>query len=196
MVRKKYSGFNSQTAQNLLTGAGAFFVNYDMAADTFDTAVEANKLLGATRGGGQFTAVPTIRPIEVDGVDGLAKGLQVIDAWEVKMTASVIEVTTKTIKTALAASKVDTTGPDYDKITGKATIELADYVDNITWVGKLSGKDKPAIIQIYNVLNKNGLIVKTEKNGEVVVAFEFDAHYDAAELDEPPFAVFYPKAVV
>ena len=37
--RKKYSGFTEKTAENLLLDAGAFFVDYDVETDTFETAV-------------------------------------------------------------------------------------------------------------------------------------------------------------
>ena len=51
---RKYSGFTTETAQSLLLNAGAFFKNFDPATDTFDSAVAAGKLIGATKGGGEF----------------------------------------------------------------------------------------------------------------------------------------------
>ena len=190
-----YTGFTSTTAENLLLDAGAFFINFDIDTDTFDSAVTAGKLLGATRGGGQFSAVPEVRAIEVDGVKGKAKGLQTIDSWEVKMSANVLEVTLEGLQKALAASEVDTTtNEDYDILKAKNSIELTDYIDNITFVGKKSGTAEPVIIQVYNALNTNGLTLQTEDKGEAVIAMEFDGHYDASALDNPPFAIFYPKA--
>lgn len=55
---KKFSGFTKSTQEHLLLNAGAYFKNYEVEKDTYDTAVAAGKLLGATRGGGQFNAVP------------------------------------------------------------------------------------------------------------------------------------------
>ena len=145
--RKKYSGFTEKTAENLLLDAGAFFVDYDVETDTFETAVTAGKLLGATRGGGQFNATPEIRRIEVDGVSGNAKGLTVIDSWEVKMTANILEVSKEVIARSLTASEIDsTTNEDYDIIKAKNFIELADYIDNVTFVGTLSGGNETIII--------------------------------------------------
>jgi hypothetical protein len=195
-MSKTYSGYTAETAENLLLDAGAFFVNYDIDVDTFDTAVTSGKLLGATRGGGQFSAIPEIRSIEVDGVKGKAKGLQVIDSWEVKMTANVLEVSLDGLSKALVSSDVDTTTNEtYDILKAKNTIELTDYIDNITFVGKKSGTAEPVIIQLYNALNTNGLTLQTQDKGEAVIAMEFDGHY-ADELDTPPFAIFYPKATV
>lgn len=196
-MAKTYSGYTSKTAENLLLDAGAFFANFDIATDDFDTAVTAGKLLGATRGGGQFTATPELRAIEVDGVKGAAKGLQVIDSWDVNMTANVLEVTLDGLKKALIASEVDTTtNLEYDILKAKNVIELTDYIDNITFVGKKSGTAEPVIIQVYNAINTTGLSLQTQDKGEAVIAMTFKGHYDAEDLDNPPFAIFYPKVVV
>lgn len=197
MSRKTYSGYTQETAENLLLDAGAFFINFDVEADTFETAVTAGKLLGATRGGGQFSAVPGIRNIEIDGVKGAAKGLTVIDSWEVKMTANVLEVTKEGLSKALTSSEVDSsTNENYNIIKAKNYIDLTDYIDNITFVGKLSGADEPVIIQIYNALNTTGLTLQTQDKNEAVIAMEFQGHYDAEDLDNPPFAIYYPKEVL
>ncbi|MGD6832581.1 hypothetical protein ACQCT5_10480 [Sutcliffiella halmapala] len=188
-----FSGFTSKTAEKLLLDAGAFFKNYDVATDTFATAVAANKLLGATRGGGQFTAIPEIRNIDVDGVRGKAKDLQTIDGWEVKMTANLLEISKEILADALAASNIDTSGTEHDVITAKPKIESTDYKDNITYVGKLSGSNEPVIIQIFNALNKNGLSLQPQHKNEAVIALEYEAHFDADTLEDVPFKIYYPK---
>ncbi|CAK7001931.1 hypothetical protein [Tissierella sp.] len=195
MTKKTYSGFTQKTSENLLLDAGAFFVNYEIDTDTFESAVTAGKLLGATRGGGQFNATPEIRTIEVDGVKGKAKGLQVIDAWDVSLSANVLEVTKEGLARALVASEVDDkTNEKYDIIKAKNYIELTDYIDNITWVGKKSGTLEPVIIQVYNVINISGLGLQTQDKNEAVIAMTFTGHYDADELDNPPFEIYYPKS--
>ncbi|MDF2948162.1 MAG: hypothetical protein K0R07_172 [Sedimentibacter sp.] len=192
---KSLSGYTAKTAENLVLDAGAFFKNFDVKADTYDTAVTAGKLLGATRGGGNFNATPTVRQVEVDGVKGEAKGLTVIDSWKVTMTANMLEVTIESLKLSLASatSAVDAVNyPGYTQIKANNYISLADYIDNITWVGTISGSDKPVIIQIYNVLNTNGLSIQTQDKSEVVTALTLTGHYDDADLDSPPFAIYYP----
>jgi len=193
-MNKSYSGYTQSTAENLLLDAGAFFINFDVEEDDFESAVEEGKLLGATRGGGSFAAVPEIRSIEVDGVHGKAKGLQVIDEWEITLTANVLEVTKENLAMAILASKVDETTSDrFDILTAKNYIELTDYYDNITYVGKISGTDEPLIIQIYNAINRTGLTLETEDKSEAVTEMEFEGHYSEKDLDSPPFAIFYPK---
>ena len=192
---KKYSGFTTETAKSLLLNAGAYFKNYDVGTDDFDKAVTAGKLIGATKGGGEFSAVPEIRQIEVDGVAGRAKGLETIDSWDIYLKANVLEVKEATIQSGLAASSVDsTTNIDYDIITASNNLEVSDYIDNITWVGTLSGSDKPVIIQIFNALNTEGLKFSTTDKAEATISLTFYAHYTQDDLDTPPFKIYYPKA--
>lgn len=192
---KKYSGFTTETAKSLLLNAGAYFKNYDVGTDDFDSAVTAGKLIGATKGGGEFSAVPEIRQIEVDGVAGRAKGLETIDSWDIYIKANVLEVKEATIQSGLAASSVDTsTNTDYDIITASNNLEVSDYIDNITWVGTLSGSDKPVIIQIFNALNTEGLKFSTTDKAEATISLTFYAHYTQDDLDTPPFKIYYPKA--
>lgn len=199
MGKKNYSGFTSKTTEHLLLDAGAFFKNYNYKPngtdnDTFDTAVAAGKLIGATQGGGEFSAVAAIRQIEVDGVKGRAKGLETIDSWDVYLKATILETSSETIKLALGAAEVDTASDtEYDIISGKADISSEDYVENITWVGKLSGSEKPVIIQVYNALNTDGLKVTVKDKGEATIPMTFYGHYTQEDLNTPPFKIHYPK---
>lgn len=189
-----YTGFNENTAENLLLDAGAFFVNFTVGTDTYESAREAGKLLGATRGGGEFKAAMTVRQIEVDGVKGRAKGLERNDAWDVYVKATVLEVNENSIKNGLAAATVstNTVATGYDIIEGKNDIELTDYIENITWVGRISGSEKPVIIQVYNALNTDGLSLAVSDKNEATMAMTFYGHYATEALDKPPFAIYYP----
>lgn len=191
-----YSGYTAETPKSLLLDAGAFFKNFYPATDTFASAVAAGKLIGATSGGGAFSAIPTMRRVEIDGVKGAAKGMQVIDEWVVTLTANVKEVKKTTIQMALTATTTDTsTSSDFDIITADNDIALTDYIDNITWVGKLSGTNDPVIIQVYNALNTSGLEVNVADKAEATLALTFTGHYIDTDLDSPPFAIYYPKAI-
>jgi len=198
--KKAYSGFNTKTMEHLLLDAGAFFKNFNYGNkegnnDTFDSAVTAGKLIGATKGGGEFSAVASIRQIAVDGVKGRAKGLETIDSWDIYLKATVLETSADTIKLALGSATVDTKSDDkYDIITGNADISLDDYVENVTWVGKLSGSNEPVIIQVYNALNTDGLKLTVQDKTEATIPMTFYGHYTPENLDSPPFKVLYPKA--
>lgn len=200
MKKKAFSGFTKKTSEHLLLDAGAFFKNFIYEPggddnDTFDTAVEAGKLIGATKGGGEFSAVPEVRQIEVDGVKGRAAGLEVIDSWEVYIKATILETTTESIRAALCAAQVDGASDEkYDIIEGKSAIDLADYVDNVTWIGNLSGSDNPVIIQVFNALSTDGLKINVQDKAEATIPVTFYGHYDQENLSAPPFRIFYPKS--
>lgn len=196
---KTYTGFNANTADNLLLDAGAFFVNFDPTTDTYETA-KATKLLGATRGGGEFKAAMTVRQIEVDGVKGRAKGLEVNDAWDVYIKATVLEVNKDTLAKALASTTSTahpvTSSPSpidgYTDIQGNNDIETTDYLNNITWIGKISGEDDPVIIQVFNALNTDGLTLTVADKSESTMAMTFYGHYDTTQLDKAPFKIWIP----
>lgn len=189
---KVYSGFTATTAEKLLLDAGAFFKNFVIATDTFDTAVTAGKLIGATSGGGSFSAVPTVRKIEIDGVKGAAKGLEVIDEWVVNITANVKEVSENSILLALGAAESEVGATGYKKITANNYIELTDYLDNVVWVGRLSGSSKPVIIEVKNAISLGGLTLNMVDKAEGLISTTFTGHYDATDLDTPPFSIHYP----
>lgn len=189
-----FSGFTSKTPKHLQLDAGAFLKNYDVTTDTWDTA-KATKLIGATAGGGSFSAVPTVRPIEIDGVKGSAKGLEALDDWKVTLTANVKEFTAEAIKLALAAAdSADAEAPEsYTKITARNEIALTDYLDNLTWVGRLSGTNEPVIIVVKNALSINGLTVSFADKSEGMIPITVTGHYDLEDLETPPFEIYYPK---
>lgn len=192
------SGVTSGTPKHLQLDAGAFLKNFDPTTDTWATA-KATKLIGATAGGGSFSAVPTIRRIEVDGVKGATKGFEALDEWVVTMTANVKEITADTLKLALATgsyagakSPSSSTSNNYNKVTAANDIADSDYLTNITWVGTLSGSALPVIIVMKNALCTNGLTLTTADKAEGVIALTFTAHYDPAALDTVPFEIYYP----
>jgi hypothetical protein len=196
---KTYTGFNANTADSLLLDAGAFFVNFDPTTDTYESA-KATKLLGATRGGGEFKAAMTVRQIVVDGVKGRAKGLEVNDAWDIYIKATVLEVNKNVLAYALASvtetqhtvGQTATPIDGYTDIQGNNDIEVTDYLNNITWIGKISGEDDPVIIQVFNALNTDGLTLTVADKNEATIAMTFYGHYDTTELDKAPFKIWIP----
>ena len=121
--------------------------------------------------------------------------MQVIDSWDVSLSANILEINKETLAKALTATNDvdDSTTDGYLIITAKNYIELKDYIENITFVGKISGNEKPVIIQIYNALNIDGLTLQTKDKDEAVIALNFVGTYDTKTLDVPPFKIFYPK---
>lgn len=190
---KVISGLTEKTSKNLVLDAGAFFKDYDFELDTFETAVAEGKLLGATKGGGSFKAVPTFRPIEIDGMRGDAKGDKVLEAWEVAMGANLVEVTKDTLTAGLGISTTEQVKERaYESITGRMCITDEDYIGNITWIGNLSGSTDLVVIQIFNALNTKGIEFSFEDKGELVIETEFIGHFDMADMSQVPFKIYLP----
>lgn len=189
MPELQTTGFNADTAKNLLLDAGAIYKNFDKTTFT-------GTLIGATQGGNSFSAKPTMRNIPVDGVKSEhVKGLTVIDAWVVSLTTNLLEITKDTLTIALGV--VDKTGHDenYDSIRGKNYIGENDYLDNVAFVGKISGSGKPVIIIVENALNHEGLQLAMQDAGEGVLPVTLYGHMASDNLDNPPFEILYPKGV-
>lgn len=194
---KVLNGFTPQTSQNLQLDAG-IFVRGLTNPETFNgTVTTPAKTIGATSGGGSFTAVPTFRNIfeDLDGARGVYKSGQVIDTWEIKMTTTIKEMTAENIKLALAAA--DTTAAEsegkYDTTTARLEVKDTDYLDNFCFIGTINGQDVPVIIEMKNVLNMSGLNLTVADKATGSVSLELQAHFDLSKPDEVPFKIYTPK---
>ena len=193
LFKKRMTGYTEKTMTDLQTGAGAYFKDFDVETDTFASAVAAGKLLGATQGGGSFTAKPTITPIEVDGVPSAAMGLEEVEGWEVTMQANLMEVTPKNIENALGASTTSNAkGGAYKKIQGRMYIDLEDYKGNVTFLGDVKGYDQPMIIQVYNALATDGIALNPQDKAVSLIPTTFKGHVSPTDYEVPPFAIFVP----
>ena len=150
--------------------------------------------LGLTRGGSTFTVEREIRPIEADCDRGPVKGRVVIDTEVPKLTVNGLELfAADELKSYWPALDVDTSGVEYDEMTGTLSITAADYVD-VQFVGKT--KDAKAVtIQIDNAINMANIEWGFEDKNEVVPALEFTGHYEEDSKNTPPWRVRFSKSV-
>lgn len=191
MAKKTYTGLTTKTKQHLLLGAGAFFKNFLVGTDTYESAVAGGKLLGATQGGGEFNAVATFRQIPVDGAIGDIKDLEDIERWDVTLSATMLEVSKQTVALALGSATITTTAgtAPYNKIVGNNGLSSGDF-NTITWCGCLLGEAKPMLIQVDNALCTNGLNLSMTDGEEGKIALEFHGFYDAVDTGAQPVAPF------
>lgn len=200
---KPVTAVRPQTFERLQLNAGAFLKNFDLSTYTEYNALEealfaaikdGTKTLGATRGGGTFTASPTMRSIEADGKRYEFKGSTVIDAWDIKLTATLMEITPDNFMLALGtAEKTE----DKSFTTGKKTaiklrtnIEDGDYIQDLVWFGNTS-KGLVAIV-LDNALNNTGVTLTFSDKGEGTIPVEFHAYQDTVENNEyAPCAIYF-----
>ena len=202
-MEKPITPVRPQTFENLQLNAGAVVKNFDVSPYTdystlkealFAAVKDSTKALGATRGGGTFTATPTMRSIEADGKRYEFKGSTVIDTWDIKLTATLMEITPDNFVLALGtAEKTE----DKSFTTGKKTtiklrtnIEDGDYIQNLVWFGNTS-KGLVAIA-LDNALNNTGVTLTFSDKGEGTIPVEFHAYQDTVENNEyAPCAIYF-----
>lgn len=177
-------GYTSATPDHLLIDAGAIYKNYGLASEA---------LISATSGGNEFDVTIKTRTPKVDGIKSEdIKNLKLIVSVAVSLKVNFLECTTDILKMALMGD-VDDTNPNYDLITGRTSILPTDYLENVALVGKLSGSQKPVVIILKNVLNSDGLKVKTEDDKDNVLPITFTAHTDPLTPNAVPYEIHYPK---
>jgi hypothetical protein len=191
MPEKVTTGANCATVENLALGKGVFFKNYIWDVDTPQTALAAGKSIGATQGGGNFTATPTPRTVAIDGMSGVVD----FDDWTVTMQANVIELKPETIKDALGSGTI-TKEDNYWKIKARNNILPPDYISNITFIGYRKGDDEPFAIQIFNAISTSGLNMALTPNAEIVTNITWtsstDTCVDPSSGEYAPFAIYIP----
>lgn len=188
------TGYTANSPLHYLLDAGAIYKNltYDELTGEF-----TGTLLGATSGGNEFALAQETRVIEVDGIKGQAKGNVVIDSETPSLTVNLKELTAANLSLSIAGSEINS-DTNYDIITSKGKIELTDYLDNVAFVGRLSGSSKPVVIVIDNAISLEGLTITTADKGEAVVPVVFTGHYDEnnVELGVAPYKIYWPKVTV
>ena len=185
------TGLTDRTIVNLQLNAGVLCTTY-----TKGTPIEEDDIIGATRGGGSFTAVPTVHQAAVDGAPTYTKGLERVDDWVITLNATMVEVSDEAISRALGVGVIKTetgTGTTKDTtFTVKRTVNDADYKD-LYWVGDLSNGQN-VVIKIKNALNTSGLNLTFSDRGEGTYALALIGHFTTDDLDTAPFELTIERA--
>ncbi|MFR4285606.1 MAG: hypothetical protein ACLUQ0_05380 [Enterococcus italicus] len=190
------SGYTADTPKRYLLNAGALVKNlkWDGATKkwTYDT-------LGATSGGSKLTLKNNLRQVEVDGVFTTPVGGDMIESSEGTFEVNVIEHTRDNVKMALFATVEDSDGTEfpegYDIITPKQKIESTDYIENLGYIGTISGSDKPVIIIMNYAICTSGLELEVKDKAEAVYPLTFAARTPANEVTTTslPVKILMPK---
>lgn len=192
------SAFTKNTAKNMQLDAGLLVRGLTDILN-FSGTIADDKKLGATSGGATFSATPEIRNIfeGIDGAKGNYKDGNVIDNWEITLTATVKEMTVKNLQLAMATADIDNGSEGkFDVLTPRMDIKTTDYIDNICWLGTMNGSTEPMIIELKNVMNTNGISFTAEDKGSGSVELELKAHFDLSKPNEVPFKIYFPKQSV
>lgn len=192
----RVQGLSEKTYNNLQLNSGAFFENLGAFKNATElktaikTAMADGRCLGATSGGGSFQATPTFRNIQMDGARAPFKGSAVIDAWEVKLTTNLKEITADNLGLTLTTSELEADGA-LSILKMRTNIEESDYIDSLCWVGnKMDGG--LMVIKLDNVLNINGANFTFTDKGEGTLPVDFRAYVSGfSDEDYAPFQVIF-----
>lgn len=187
------NAMRKETVERLLLDAGAIYKNleFDETSGEF-----TGEVLGATSGGSEFVSELELRQPEIDGAKGRVKGMEFVDAHNANLVVNLKELTAENVRMGIGPADVDTSDENYDIVQPRYKIEMGDYTDNIAYVGRLSGSNKPVVIMLDNVLSAEGFTLTAEDNNEATIPITFYAHKTLEELDtdEAPYRIYWPKA--
>ena len=182
-------GITADTYKKFIIDSGAVYTG-------FTNFTSLGTLLGATKGGSQFTIEQEIKDMEVDGARGPVKGSRRPTMVKATLTVNFIEHTLANLKRALVGSDSAAYEIDWDVITRALVIEDTDFLEDITIVGEVSGEANGMAIQLKNVIADGNFDLTFADKEEGVVAMVFTAHFLPTDLgagtDTEPWAIYMP----
>ncbi|MCL1949756.1 MAG: hypothetical protein FWF59_08495 [Turicibacter sp.] len=187
------TGYTRNTPRSFVLNAGAVIKNLVWSGGQW-----RGERLGATSGGNSLTLTQEIEQIEVDGVFGGARGLDIITESEASLTCNVIELTAENIRTAIRGRSFASNGTNYPTgytvIEPKGQIEDSDYLQNIAYVGSVAGSDRPIIVILHNAICTSGLELENTDGEKGTVEMVFEGRVDAENVENQalPVTILYP----
>lgn len=182
-------GISTETANRLLINEGVVYLNYGQPGE---------RILGATRGGTEFSIEQDVQDPDIDGKKGPLKGTRRVVESIATLSCELLEITRENFMLAIAGSTSTTGGvapDDYDSVRRTRELLDADYSENITVIGELS-TGQAVIVLLYNALNTEAIKLAQEDRNEATLPVVFTAHYDPADMGTEPWEIRFPKAAV
>ena len=157
-------------------------IQIDEALAFLDYGEETERVLAPTRGGGEFSAVATIRDIEFDGRHGKTAGAQVIEDQTATVKVTTLCMSQENLALAIPGCVVSEAEGKVIENPECGIIPESAYLKNITLFAKcLGGTYKK--ITIFTPMHESGLNTKAVQKAEGELAFEFSAHYTLDDLE-------------
>jgi hypothetical protein len=128
-MARKTNGLTKETVDRFVIDAGAVYLNVGEVDE---------RLLGATRGGNEFTIDQDIKLIEIDGVKGATMGARRIVESNATLKVNLLELTSENIMLAIAGADATDytdpsiepapTGASHDRIRRTRNISDMDFI--------------------------------------------------------------------
>lgn len=193
MSLKKH-GITSETIKKMILGAGVIYKNLKYSKT--GTPGWTGEPIGATSGGIKFKYESQWLDIDVDGATVLVKGVSKQKVGEsASIEGQMTELTEDILINSLHLVASTSEDTDYTKYVSKENITDDDYLENVAYVGTLSGGENVIII-LPNALCTQAFELET-KNAEqstFAVKFECTADLKNDTLNKLDIEIYYPKA--
>ncbi|MCD8079212.1 MAG: hypothetical protein LUF04_02010 [Bacteroides sp.] len=192
MSLKKH-GKTTETVKRILLNAGVIYKNltYDETDGWNGTA------LGATSGGIKFNWEATWLDVEVDGATVLVKGLTKQKVGEsASIEGAMTEAAEDILVTAMHLEEDTSDDANYTKYITKSNVtEDDDYLDNIAYIGNMSGGTNIIII-LPNAICTEAFELETKNAEQATFNVKFECTADLANdtLDKLDIEIYYPTA--
>lgn len=181
-------GIASDTYGKLLLDAGAIYTN-------FVSFAAPGTLLGATRGGAEFSRKPSYALTTYEGIPGRVKGEKHLVGVDASLDVTIISFDEDNLVAAIPNSVVSSLDSNHYKIT-EETWDAAGVhkLTNIALIAQLSGSAKAVAIILDNPISEQDLTFSFKDKSEASSRWTFSAYYDeAAGFDSPPWRIYWPK---
>lgn len=195
------TGYTKDTPQRFQLNAGALLENLTWVKDLEGASGKwSGDLIGATSGGSSISLVNTFRQAEIDGIFTAVVGGDSIESSEGKFEVNMIEWTANNLKRALLADVNTSDGTEYPEgyevITTRREVKSTDYIENLAYVGTITGSNNPIIIIMHHAFPTGGLEFepKDKQEGIYKLVFEARASADNANDTSLPVTILFPNA--
>ena len=195
------TGYTQDTPKRFQLNAGALLENLTWVKGAEEAGGKwSGDLIGATSGGSSISLVNTFRQAEIDGVFTAVVGGDSIESSEGKFEVNMIEWTANNLKRALLADVKTSDGTQYptgyEVITTRREVKSTDYIENLAYVGTITGSNNPIIIIMHHAFPTGGLEFepKDKQEGIYKLVFEARASADNANDTSLPVTILFPNA--
>ena len=195
------TGYTKDTPQRFQLNAGALLENLTWVKDLEGASGKwSGDLIGATSGGSSISLVNTFRQAEIDGVFTAVVGGDSIESSEGKFEVNMIEWTANNLKRALLADVKTSDGTEYPEgyevITTRREVKSTDYIENLAYVGTITGSNNPIIIIMHHAFPTGGLEFEPKDKQEGIYKLVFEARASADNVNDTslPVTILFPNA--
>ena len=118
-----------------------------------------------------------------------------VNSHEAQLVVNLKELTAENVKMAIGPADIEGGEDGFEKIEGRAYIKDDDYLENIAYIGRLTGSDKPVVIILKNALSAEGFTMSSEDNDEAVIPITFYAYadFEDAQAERVAYEIHWPN---